>query len=268
MIEIVFGESEAGAMKIALRRERGLGNDVVCLPLMLDIGDISQPVLSKYRRDLLYRMLYQEQWGADEEMKAEMKALGTAYSHELTRFKGYLKSAEPLRIWYSDAPYSLCGLMWLCGKLRRYGGKVYAVKLPSLTVMGETAVEYSGRGEVEPRQFAEMLPLQRKLSPIEITTNAVRWDKLKHENAPLRAVINGSVISVPDNFYDFLIWKYSGEKPVREAELIGKILGENRLGVGDWWYAARIDKYIKTHHIEIVENSDKKYERILRLNRV
>ena len=62
MIEVLFGESEAGAIKIALHRENGLGSDIVYLPLLLDIGDISQPVLSKSRRDLLYKMLYQEQW--------------------------------------------------------------------------------------------------------------------------------------------------------------------------------------------------------------
>lgn len=266
MIEVLFGESEAGAMKIALHREKGLGSDVVYLPLLLDIGDISQPVLSKSRRDLLYKMLYREHWGADEKMKSELKALGNAYSRELIRLKEYLKSGETLRIWYSDAPYSICGMMWLCGKLQRYRDKAYAVKLPRLIVKGDTAVEYSGWGEIEPHMFAEMLPSQRGLSQAEIQANAFRWATLKRENAPLRAFVNGSVISVSDNFYDFLIWKYLGEEPIREVELIGRILGENQLGIGDWWYAARIDKYIGTHHIEIVENSDKKYERILQLN--
>ncbi len=266
MIEVLFGESEAGAMKIALHRENGLGSDIVYLPLLLDIGDISQPVLSKSRRDLIYKMLYQEQWCADKEMKSSLKALDNAYSQELIRLKEYLKSGETLRIWHSDAPYSICGMMWLCGKLRGYKGEVYVVKLPRLIVKGDTAVEYSGWGEVEPHMFAEMLPSQRRLSQAEIQANAFRWDELKRENAPLRAVVNGSVISVPDNFYDFLIWKYLGEEPIREVELIGQILGKNQLGIGDWWYAARIDKYIETHHIEIVENSYKKYERILRLN--
>lgn len=266
MIEILFGESESAAMKIALKREKSLGSDVVSLPLMLDVGDIQQPVLGKYRRDLLYRMLYQEQWGADEEMESGLKSLGNAYSRELIRLKEYLKSGESLRIWYSNAPYSICGIIWLCSKLRQYKGEVYAVRLPRLIVEGDTAVEYSGWGEVEPHMFAEMLPYQCRLSQAEIRANAFRWDILKHENAPLRAVVNGTVISVSDNFYDFLIWKYLEDKPVREIELIGRILVGNRLGVSDWWYAARIDKYIGTHHIEIVENSDKKYERIIRLS--
>lgn len=266
MIEIVFSESEAGAMKEALRREKSLGCDIVCLPLMLDIGDISQPVLSKYRRDLLYKMLYREQWGADEEMNSEIKALGNTYSRELIRLKGYLKNTEPLRIWYSDAPYSICGMMWLCEKLRRYGGKVNAVRLPRQVVMGDKAVEYSNWGEVEPHEFKELLPLQRRLSQIEIISSAFRWNALKRENAKLRVVINGTVIGVDDNFYDFLIWKYLGKEPVREVGLIGQILANNRLGVGDWWFAERIERYIKTRHIEVVEDSDKKYERMLSLN--
>lgn len=268
MIEILFGESESAAMKIALKRKKSLGSDVVSLPLMLDIGDIQQPVSGKYRRDLLYKMLYQEQWGTDKEMKSELKALGNSYSRELIRLKKYLKNGESLRIWYSDAPYSICGMMWLCGKLRQYKGEVYAVRLPRLIVEGDATVEYSGWGEVEPSVFAEMLPSQRRLSQAEICANAYRWNELKRGNSPLRALVNGSVIGVSDNFYDFLIWKYLGEEPVREIELIGQILVENRLGVSDWWYVSRIDKYIGTHHIEIVENSNKKYERIIRLNRI
>lgn len=266
MIEIVFSESEAGAVKHALRREKTLGRDVVCLPLMLDIGDISQPVLSKYRCNLLYKMLYQKQWGADEEMESEMRSLGKTYSRELARLKGCLKKGESLRIWYSDAPYSICGMMWLCGKLRRYRGEVYSVKLPRIIVKDDRAVEYSNWGEVGPREFAELLPLQRRLSQIEITTNAFHWDALKRENAPLRVVVNGSVMGVSDNFYDFLIWKYLGKEPIREAELIGRIPVNNRLGVSDWWFADRIDRYIKTRHPEVVGDSDKKYERVLRLN--
>lgn len=278
MIEIVFGESEAGAMKIALHREKGLGSDVICLPLMLDIGDISQPVLSKYRCNLLYKMLYQEQWGTDKELKAEMMALGGKYAQQLRKLNGYIKEREPLRIWYSDAPYSLCGLMWLCSRLKRHKGELWAVKLPYFVVRNEgMSNEYGvfrvNWGESGPWEFEESLPLQRRLSRTEIVMNSIDWDALESNNAPLRAVVNGKTASVPVSFYDFLIWKEFrmnekfGKPCVREAEIIGSILAEER-GIGDWWYAYRIDKLIEKGRIEIVENSEKKYERILRLNRV
>lgn len=35
---------------------------------------------------------------------------------------------------------------------------------------------------------------------------ALEWTDLVNENSPLRAVINGKLIGVPEDFYDFRIW--------------------------------------------------------------
>ncbi|MDE6732819.1 MAG: DUF1835 domain-containing protein, partial [Oscillospiraceae bacterium] len=61
MIEVLFGDSEAGAMKAALRGGK-LGSDAVCLGFALDIGDIQKPVTGEYRARLLCDLLYAEQW--------------------------------------------------------------------------------------------------------------------------------------------------------------------------------------------------------------
>lgn len=268
MIEVLFGDSEAGAMKAALRSGK-LGSDAVCLGFALDIGDIRKPVTGEYRAKLLYNLLYQKQWGADIEMKKELKTLGNVYSNELDRLYKYLDSGEPIRIWYSSAPYSMCGLMWLCGELEggeHTGCTVSVVRLPHVTIKGNTAVSYSSWGEVEPNKFGYFLNKERSLSAVEITVYSHYWNGLKRENAPLRALVNGSVISVPANFYDFLILKYLGDEPIREAVLIGKILGENPLGIGDWWYARRIEKLIGQNRIKIIENSPQKYARIIAKN--
>ena len=262
MIEVMFGESEAGAMKIALQSGK-LGSDAVCLGYALDIGDIQKPVTSGYRVKLLYNLLYQEQWGKDREMQNELKSLGNVYSKELERLFEHLDHGEPIRIWYSSAPYSMCGLLWLCGELEGRGCSVTAVRLPHVTIKGDTAVSYSSWGEVEPNKFRYFLNRERVLSSAEIIVYARYWNALKRENAPLRAVVNGSVMSVPASFYDFLIWKNLGDKPVKEAILIGRILGENRLGIGDWWYARRIDKFISQKRIKIVKDSSRKYDRII-----
>lgn len=267
MIEVLFGDSDAGSMRAALQSGK-LGSDAVCLGFALDIGDIKKPVTSKYRAKLLYSLLYQEQWGADPEAKRELKRLGSVYSKELDKLARYVKGGEDIRVWYSGAPYSMCGLMWLCARFREYSvtRKIYAVKLPNIISNGETAVMRSGWGEVKPDEFAKLLPLQRRLQPIEIVMNAVDWDGLRSQNAPLRAVVNGFVTSVPASFYDFLIWKYLGDSPVKEAYLIGIILAENPLGIADRWYARRIDKFIAQNRIKIVENSPEKYERIIARN--
>lgn len=259
MIEVLFGESESGAMKCALKSGEMLSRDAVCLGFMADLGDISKPFTGEYRRRLIAKMLYQEQWGKDLEMKRELKRLGAVYSEQLKRLISYLKSGEPIRVWYSFAPYSMCGLLWLCCFLENLENEVYAVELPSI----DNNVSYNSWGEVAPENFADFLPLSRKLQKNEIRKMAFDWKRLQSENAPLRAVINGRVTSVPANFYDFLIMKYLSDEPIREAVLIGKILGEKQLGIGDWLYAKRIDKLIKMNRIEVVFDSDKKYEREL-----
>lgn len=269
MIEVLFGDSESGAMKYALKQGFILSRDVVCLAFMANIGNLSYPFNGDYRRRLIARMLYREQWGRDVEMKRELKRLGAIYSEQLEHLLSYLKSGEPIRIWYCSAPYSMCGLLWLCSLLvdydiEDYDIDVYAVEMPHVVSINGNAHCYNSWGEFTPKSFADFLPLQRKLPRAEIRKNAFDWRRLRFENAPLRAVVNGVVISVPANFYDFLIRKYLGNEPIREAVLIGRILGENPLGIGDWWYALRIDRLIKTGKIEVVFDSDKKYERVIK----
>lgn len=266
MIEVLFGESAAGAMKFALRKKNALGTDVICPGFALDIGDIQKSVTSKYRAELLYNMLYQKQRGADVEMKKALKRLGDMYRAEFKRLKRHLQNGEQIRIWYSAAPYSLCGLKWLCSGILRYENAVFAVELPPLVVKKDAAVAYSDWGEVVPYEFEKLMSFERELSQLEIKSHAADWERLKTENAPLRAVVNGAVISVPASFYDFLIFRYLGDEPIQEAILIGKILGENHLGIGDWYYSMRIDKMIAENRIIIIENSPRKYDRIIAKN--
>lgn len=260
MTEILFGESESAALKEAQTFEKAIG-EVVSLPYMLDIGDISQPPTSEKRRRLLSSMLYREQWGSDEEMKNELRGVGDRYALELDKLKRLMGRGGAMRIWYCSAPYSVCGMMWLCGLLARYEGAVYAVEMPRRTVGEDTITERSALGELEPREFAELLGLQRRMTPLEVRSFSMEWERLVRENAPLRAVINGTVIGVPTSFYDFMIWKNLDVEPIAQAALIGRILCKNQVGVSDWWFAARIERLIRHGKIKVVEDSDKKYAR-------
>ena len=65
-------------------------------------------------------------------------------------------------------------------------------------------------------------------------------------------------------YYDFIIWNRLTEKPVKECRLIGDILGQGPIGVGDWWYAARIEHFIRQGKIKVVEDSGNKYARLIK----
>lgn len=295
MIEILFGESEAASMKAAKNTIvigkvngptsvwmagkktpppkpftgwiEGTPEEVICLGFMMDIGNIKEPMESPYRRELIYSMYAQNQWEQEEEIEKELKNAGNVYVKELQRLKNYLDNGEPVRIWYSDAPYSRCGFYSLCQILKEYGNAMSVVKLPEYVILDKKIVSYQSWNEISAEEFAGFLPYEKPLSREEVRMYAMLWSDLVEDNSPLRAVVNGKVLSVQEDFYDFLIWKWLKTVPVKEGRLIGTILGHSQLGVGDWWHARRIESYIEQGKIRVVEDSDNKYARMICDNR-
>ena len=90
MIEVLFGESEAGIMKSIKNYDdhtnrEGMSNQVICLGFMLDKGYIKKPVSSQYRYEFIHSMYFQNQWeyGKDNGLEEEFKVLGNVYLKEL-----------------------------------------------------------------------------------------------------------------------------------------------------------------------------------------
>ncbi len=280
MIEILFGESEAASMKAAKNKVvigtvngpvavwtagkkkppkkpfagwiEGTSEEVICLGFMLDVGDIKEPADSSYRKELIRSLYDQNQWYQE-----------WYQDEELRRLRRFLEDGESVRIWYSDAPYSRCGFYHLCQILRKYENEICVVKLPEYIIRENCITVYKNWGEVSAEEFAGFLSEEKKLSRNEIRMFANEWSELASDNSPLRGVINGKVEGVPEDFYDFLIWKRITRKPVKQARLIGDILGYYRLGIGDWWYAKRIEHYIRQGKIRVVEDSENKYARMI-----
>jgi hypothetical protein len=225
---------------------------------MLNIGNIQETVDSPYRKELLYSMYSQNQWEQDKEFEEELKKTIEVYPNELIRLKEFLEDGESIRIWYSDAPYSRCGFYYLCQILMKYENVVHVVKMP----------EYMNKnwGEVAAEEFAGFLQYEKKLSKEEICMYAGLWSVLVKDNSPLRTIINGTVLGVSEEFYDFQIWKELSSEPIKEARLIGNIIGKYPISVGDWWYAKRIEHYIRQGKVCVVEDSKNKYERMVVLN--
>ena len=69
-----------------------------------------------------------------------------------------------------------------------------------------TVVLYSGWGEVAPHQWGHLASYGQKLPVNYMYALSFRWQQLKKENAPLRAVVNRQLVSVPETFYDSLFF--------------------------------------------------------------
>lgn len=291
MIELLFGESEAASMQVAKCKQisivtdgstavfvagkkkpprkvntgwiEGASDEVICLGFLLDIGDIREAVTSTYRKRLICSLYNQNQWGQDEDLEQELYEAVDKYESELQRLKDYLEQGEAVRIWYSDAPYSRCGFCHICHLLSQYENEVCVVKLPGCVVRDNCVINYSNWGEVAAEEFAGFLSYKKILSQEEIHMYALEWTDQVNENSPLRAVINGKLIGVPEVFYDFRIWQRITDKPEKEARIIGDILGTSQIGVGDWWYAKRIEYHIRQGNIRVAKDSENKYARVI-----
>lgn len=291
MIEVLFGESEAASMKAAKSMKivgyvngptsvlvtgketppertfagwvEGTSEDVVCLGFMLDIGNIKEPIDSPYRKNLIYSMYAQNQYVKNPEIDQELKLTGEVYLNELLRLKEYLENGETIRVWYSDAPYSICGFYSLCRILQKYKNKIHIVKLPEYVVKKTSIRSYRNWGEVSAEEFAEFLTYESVMTKEEVRMYAQLWTELTEDNSPLRAMINGKVTGVSEDFYDFLIWKRLTRKPIKEARLIGDILGCFQIGMGDWWFARRVEHFIQQDKIKVINDSENKYARVI-----
>ena len=289
MLEVVFSDSAAGTMAVAIghkgflggatsviisdgtvskeeiekfqhqaeERERsgwenaipleGNRKDIVNLPLALSVGNISEAGICLERESALSLLL-----SILPDMASEIvtELLNTSRKNYATLLEK-AQNGEPIRVWVGRDPDDVCGLYWLLEQLRPIGFEKLDITIVELP-MWETRpdgciVQYNGWGEVEPYHLGRMASLGKKLPTNYLRSLANRWRELQQENSPLRAVINGKLVSVSETLYDTFILRELDtlDDEFRESVLVGQVLGKNQLGIGDGWIALRVEQFIK-----------------------
>lgn len=295
MLEVVFSDSVAGAMLVAIghqhtvggatavifvgengeqdttipqaeiekfqqeaeeRERRGWENavpfegtreNIINLPLALSVGNISDTGIGAEREKAISLLM-----GTFPDIASQVadELLNTARKSYNALLK-QVQNGESIRVWGSREPDEMCGLYWLMEQLRPIGLEMLDVTLVELPEWEErpdgTIIQYTGWGEVEPYRFGAMARLGKKLPVNAIRSLASRWRELQQENATLRAVLNGKLVSAPESLYDPFIFREleKQEDEFNEAQLVGQVLGKYQLGIGDAWIALRIEQFIK-----------------------
>ena len=259
MIEVLFTESAAGSMlsarqvewntRISAKTDHQLEENhrnVVCFPLVLSMGDISDPISDKRAAFIQSTVPIP---GPDFSDIGQTE-VNTA-RESLNKILAAIEDGQPIRIWYSQNPDELCGLCHFLTLLPQ-NADIRVVELPAYEVRENIIITYSGWGEVDPMELGSFLRLERPLTAIERRYFANMWRELARENGSLRAVINGRLCTVGTDFYDHFILRELQKQPAefREARLIGDILGRYQLGIGDSLIALRIEDFISRGMLE------------------
>lgn len=259
------GEEIAEAQREAEERNRlewekaapmgGKPEDVFGFNLILSVGDISNGDFFNHRQKAIEAL-----WSIyPEESSGKPIDVTTELQEALTRIRARLSKGEDIRIWYSNQPDELCGLFWFTAELTQMGaqiGEVYIVKLPEYEYCDDnTVVSHISWGELSPGEWHRYIPLAEKTTAVFRSSYlAPRWRNLQKENAPLRAVLNGQLLSVSETIYDDYIWQEieaQGDE-FQEAVVVGRVLGKYQLGIGDAWIAQRIEKMVYDGKLSIV----------------
>jgi hypothetical protein len=244
----------------------GNSADVHGFHLALSVGNISEMKLGSERQKVLEQLHSIFPNDNIHQVAQEM----------LKRAKTNIKSVhdravagEDIRIWYSNQPDEFCGVYWFMAQLiqiKDYCGNVYLVKLPEWDSEEKVKVSW---GEVAPGEWCQYLRFQVLASPTVCKNFASHWLTLQKENASLRAMLNGQLVSVSENIYDrYIINEITNEvDKFQEAVVIGRVLGKYQLGISDYWVALRIEEMIRDGKLEVVTNPTKDgpiYNRILK----
>lgn len=292
MLEVLFSDSAKGAMKAAKNYSKesilggavgyigrkpsnkelekrfageavgGSPKDVVCIGFHLDIGDIANEISGEARKNTFISV-----FGSVNFSDNEAERFFDSQRKDFETLLAAAKSGESIRVWKSNAPFSACAYAFLCDALQNIACKLRVISLPKYwTSSDDTICTCADWSELVPGQFYKFLSLEREVSDMEKHLQSSLWNDLKAENAPLRALVNGRLISVPEDFYDHIIIRNIPEQEFVMARLIGTILGNYPLGVGDGWYALRIKKLIAENKLEIVADKDAShpYGKVLR----
>lgn len=238
----------------------GSSEDVLCFPLNLSMGDISDP-FSDSRADFLQSLVL---IAGDRFADVGRELMNTAQK-SLERLRS---ATGPVRLWFSHQPDEYCGFCHLLTLLPE-DADIRVVELPDYEVLGSEVRTYTGWGDIDPTELGRFQALERPLGDTERRYFAGLWRQLQSESGNLRAVVNGKLCTVGEDFYDGFLLRELQMQPLefREGRLIGTILGRYGLGISDSLVALRLEEFISRGMMTPVTKPEENhpiYHRILR----
>lgn len=216
--------------------------DIFYFDFNLSMGDLTQPVeLSGGPREKQYidMRLAQEY----EERSKMMLSLKKNWDKAIKSYEGFkerIKNNEDVRIWLDTTPNDICGFLFAMELLSKVSSKVSVIVLPKYEIQEGRVIEHSSWGEINPLDYYKYGKYEQELPKEMIDALAWKWCELKKENAPLRAVINGKVVSVEEDFYDPFIRQAFPSEESTVIRMIGEIIANQPLFLSDSFIANRI----------------------------
>lgn len=258
LTEVCFGDSIKGGLKIFAKtksgKKSGVSQNIISLPFTLSEGDIQAEI----KKGECSCKGYVRGWFATDPYLeyGNIESMVDDYWESAIADLNALKAGAPeTRIWVDNTPAAQCGLLYVADLLENTDTSIRVINLPGqITRDDGIIVKYRGWGEVPPDEYPTFMDNERQLSSDEIAAFAEKWRKLKEQNAELRVIENGEVISADISYYDDYIRAEFPDEPQKVAYIIGRVLGKQCVPTGDWFIAERIKYFIESGELKVIDD--------------
>lgn len=237
-------------------------NDVVALLGGLNEGPIAGDLMSDARKDFVRGWLCFSPHGDEAGTDADVEQYWQASQKDLQTLLTRANAGEPVRIWCDHTPGAQCGLHTAAALLEDAPCEITVVETPELETK-DGVTRRAALGERGPAEMGSLLKYERPLSAADRHALADHWRSLQAENAPLRAMADSELRSVPADFYDTTILSKAPAGEFVIAQLIGKVLAECNLGIGDQLIYRRIEQLIQTGQLQKIRPGQGPYQDVI-----
>jgi hypothetical protein len=241
MIEVCFNFAEAGVIKHVLGKKN---SDIFILYEDLDVGDISNKL-----NESRFNYCLSEK---------ERKKLVKYYEKSLSEVIKKAKKGETIRVWRSNAPYSMCGFLYLTNELEGIDCNVIDNNLNNLPSGAFEEREESSWYRVSNEVVEKYQNSGKELTKEERSAFSCEWDRMVEENAPLRINEKGKLVGVKEDYFDDYIEHSVDEEEFSMSKIVGYAMGKCERDLSDRFIGSRVEKMISDGKFEVVEGPVKR----------
>ncbi len=219
MYWICFGDSAKGLLSCVKYELAPELTDSQILSIEDDYsqGDISEPENESARLDIITPWRYDPELGGDW--------LGEFASRHFETLR-CLDSANEAVIWSGASPRDKCGIRYVVNRLSKRGIPVWVIEAEEIHLENGVRIKYRGVGEADEAAAKFFYGCRRFLEEAEYKELSADWKRLQKENSGLRALRDGILSSVPEDFYDNIILECAPVSEQIAAYTVGRSMDE------------------------------------------
>ncbi len=207
MIDICFSDSVGGLL---LEVKNIIKSDAIFpLDMHLNYGYLDGDIVEKQTKRNVDTLKYFYKTVTENELQKEYKAELKKANKSQETLRKILSNDQEIRLWLSNNANDRCGLYWMCNLIKDYDTKISIVSCPGYEyddIKDETKENRKWASFSNPYFMAEFVEKSQVLNKSEILAYAQTWEYIVKENAPLRILIDDSIVGVKDSFFDSIIF--------------------------------------------------------------